>query len=85
MNKISTLLLSLILIFLSYFQEFSNLQTTINRKSSSARPAEGRPPRSVLYYMKAYESGVSLMPVQLPPRTTINQVVNFETLSEYEI
>ena len=73
------------LIFCLVENNFLYYKITINRKSSSARPAEGRPPRSVLYYMKAYESGVSLMPVQLPPRTTINQVINFETLSEFEI
>ena len=78
MNKMNVLVK--ILMFLSYFNSFLYCKITINRKSSSARPAEGRPPRSVLYYMKAYESGVSLMPVQLPPRTTINQVIIFKTL-----
>ena len=33
-----------------------------------------RPLRSVLYYMKGYESSVSLTPVQLPPRSKILQV-----------
>ena len=29
---------------------------------------------SVLYYMKAYESWLSLTPIQLPPRTRVTQV-----------
>lgn len=33
-----------------------------------------KPTRSVLYYMKGYETGVSLTPVQLPPTTKICQV-----------
>ena len=35
---------------------------------------QSRPPRSVLYYLKAFESTVSLTPVQLPPRSRILQV-----------
>ena len=70
-------------ISLSVNIRFKNI--LIFRKSSSARPSEGRPPRSVLYYMKAYESGVSLMPVQLPPRTTINQVNIFVLLVRQQI
>ena len=33
-----------------------------------------RPLRSVLYYMKGYESSISLTPVQLPARSKILQV-----------
>ena len=34
-----------------------------------------RPPRSVLYYLKAYDSWLSLTPIQLPPRSRIIQVL----------
>ena len=56
-----------------------------------AKPKTGRPVRSIMYYMKvgvmmidtehvvccqAYEGSVSLTPVQLPPRSRIQQVAS---------
>ncbi len=38
-----------------------------------------RPPRSVLYYLKGYESSITLTPVQLPPRSRILQVIERNT------
>ena len=46
------------------------LDGTQHHKVKSSR----RPLRSVLYYMKGYESSISLTPVQLPSRAKIVQV-----------
>jgi hypothetical protein len=42
-----------------------------------------RPPRSVLYYVKAYESWLSLTPIQLPPRSRIIQVGHCNLSGDY--
>ena len=41
---------------------------------NKTRARQSRPPRSVLYYLKGYESSITLTPVQLPPRIRILQV-----------
>ena len=38
------------------------------------KPKTGRPVRSIMYYLKGYESSISLTPIQLPPRSRIQQV-----------
>ncbi len=40
----------------------------------ASKVRHSRPPRSVLYYLKGYETTISLTPVQLPPRSRILQV-----------
>jgi len=42
--------------------------------NNGGKKKQSRPPRSVLYYLKCYESTISLTPVQLPPRSRILQV-----------
>ncbi len=42
--------------------------------NDNGRRRHSRPPRSVLYYLKGYETTISLTPVQLPPRSRILQV-----------
>ena len=56
------------------------LDTSFKSKKKSVRPAQ-KPVRSVLYYLKGYEGGLTLTPVQLPPLCRISQVTNqFEVL-----
>ena len=43
-------------------------------KSKKKVRASQKPIRSVLYYVKGYEGGLSLTPVQLPPLCRIAQV-----------
>ena len=47
---------------------------------SRGKTRQSRPPRSVLYYLKAYESTISLTPVQLPPRSRILQVTQIKDI-----
>ncbi len=61
--------------------EFIDDVELIENRTKKVRTS--RPPRSVLYYLKAYESWLSLTPIQLPPRTRIiqvNQLYLFEWL-----
>jgi hypothetical protein len=53
--------------------EFIDDVELIENRTKKVRTS--RPPRSVLYYLKAYESWLSLTPIQLPPRTRIIQVI----------
>ena len=43
-------------------------------EQKTGKTRQSRPPRSVLYYLKGYESTISLTPCQLPPRSRILQV-----------
>ncbi len=52
-------------------EELESLDSTT---VTAAKVRQSRPPRSVLYYLKGYESTISLTPVQLPPRSRILQV-----------
>ena len=57
-----------------YYDEMEEMEEELLAKLGENRHKTGRPLRSVLYYMKAFESSISLTPVQLPPRSRIQQV-----------
>ncbi|XP_037787785.1 serine/threonine-protein kinase Nek9-like [Penaeus monodon] len=44
----------------------------VARQSQASRSS--RPPRSVVYHMKVYESSISLTPVPLPPRSRVKEM-----------
>ena len=56
-----------------YYDELEGVEEELLTGASS-KPKTGRPVRSILYYLKGYESSVSLVPVPLPPRSRIQQV-----------
>ncbi len=58
--------------------EFLDSSTGRDHKVKTSR----RPMRSVLYYMKGYESSISLTPVQLPPRSRVVQVSMHEFMKK---
>ena len=49
------------------------LQVRLNIEPPS-KTRSPRPPRSVLYYMKASETSIGLLPIPLPPRARIKEV-----------
>ena len=51
-------------------------------EQKTGKTRQSRPPRSVLYYLKGYESTISLTPCQLPPRSRILQVPGCQILSK---
>ena len=51
-------------------------------EQKTGKTRQSRPPRSVLYYLKGYESAISLTPCQLPPRSRILQVTGCQILSK---
>ena len=56
-----------------YYDELEGVEEELVTGANS-KPKTGRPVRSILYYLKGYESSVSLVPVPLPPRSRIQQV-----------
>ena len=54
-----------------YYDDIEGMEEALLDRS---KPKTGRPVRSILYYLKAYEGSISLTPVQLPPRSRIQQV-----------
>ena len=54
-----------------YYDDIEGMEEALLDRS---KPKTGRPVRSIMYYLKAYESSISLTPVQLPPRSRIQQV-----------
>ena len=60
-----------------YYDELEEMEGELlaGLEGSNRRPGQpARPVRSILYYMKAYESSVSLEPVELPARVRVQQV-----------
>merc|ERR1719336_3625503 len=57
-----------------YYDEMEEMEEELLAKYGENRHKTGRPVRSVLYYMKAFESSISLTPMQLPPRCRIQQM-----------
>ncbi|XP_037090867.1 serine/threonine-protein kinase Nek8-like [Pollicipes pollicipes] len=51
--------------------EVTEVRLNIEHPSKTRSP---KPPRSVLYYMKASESSIGLLPIPLPPRARIKEV-----------
>ncbi|XP_023340046.1 serine/threonine-protein kinase Nek8 [Eurytemora carolleeae] len=60
-------------LFTRYYDEMELMEEEI-MAGSGQKPRTGRPSRSVLYYMKAFGSSLNLTPIQLPPRSLIQQV-----------
>ena len=56
-----------------YYDELEGVEEEL-LSAAASKPKTGRPVRSILYYLKGYESSVSLTPVPLPPRSRIQQV-----------
>ena len=56
-----------------YYDDLEGVEEELLTAANS-KPKTGRPVRSILYYLKGYESSVSLTPVPLPPRSRIQQV-----------
>ena len=54
-----------------YYDDIEGMDEALLDRS---KPKTGRPVRSILYYLKAYEGSISLTPVQLPPRSRVQQV-----------
>ena len=61
-----------------YYDEMEEMEEELLAKLGENRHKAGRPIRSVLYYMKAFESSISLTPMQLPPRCRIQQMEVFK-------
>ena len=57
-----------------YYDEMEEMEEELMAKLGENRHKTGRPIRSVLYYMKAFESSVSLTPMHLPPRSRLQQM-----------
>ncbi|KAK4312033.1 hypothetical protein Pmani_016499 [Petrolisthes manimaculis] len=56
----------------------TNMDEELRRSIQAARQTQAsrssRPPRSVVYHLKAYDSSVTLSPVPLPPRTRVKEL-----------
>jgi hypothetical protein len=57
-----------------YNEDPEDLDVVVAEPGMKGKTRQSRPPRSVLYYLKGYESSITLTPVQLPPRSRILQV-----------
>ena len=51
-----------------YYDDIEGMEEALVDRS---KPKAGRPVRSIMYYLKAFESSISLTPVQLPPMSRI--------------
>lgn len=56
-----------------YYDDPEDLEEVMADNSIN-KTRQSRPPRSVLYYLKGYESSISLTPISLPPRCRVLQV-----------
>eukprot|EP00094_Tigriopus_californicus_P004958 TCALIF_04774-PA protein Name:"Similar to nek8 Serine/threonine-protein kinase Nek8 (Danio rerio)" AED:0.11 eAED:0.12 QI:30/0.66/0.28/0.85/0.83/0.71/7/0/1060 len=56
-----------------YYDDPEDLEEVMADNSNN-KTRQSRPPRSVLYYLKGYESSISLTPISLPPRCRVLQV-----------